>query len=183
MFGKKKPVITENQNSGPYVLTVADFETSLHDSFDKSTVPNRYDGSAEMNIIKGRIPTFDELDTQYQYEILKITGGYFKQRREAQTLEKMKVEKIKQDQIEEELTIKKTNYIDEKSKLNEKQLLAEIIMLLENIRNDAKINSETMNQLLNRIWTSTYDAKNELKYMSEDTKKHRKDNTSPSWEF
>ena len=47
----------------------------------------------------------------------------------------------------------------------------------------AKINSETMNQLLNRIWTSTYDAKNELKYMSEDTKKHRKDNTSPSWEF
>ena len=94
----------------------------------------------------------------------------------AQTVEQAKVEEEKQVK-------KKADYIDEKVKLTEKELLAEIILLLENIRNDAKINSETMNQLLNRIWTSTYDAKNELKYMSEDTKKHRKDNTSPSWEF
>mgnify|MGYP000250451208 CR=1 FL=1 len=48
-------------------------------------------------------------------------------------------------------------------KLTEKQLLAEIIMLLENIRNDAKINSETMNQYLKNISNYSGDVKNELK--------------------
>ena len=178
MFGKNK----EKQDSEPYVLTVADFETSLHDTFDKSTIPDRYDGSAEMDIIKSRIPTFDEQDTQYRYDILKITGDYFKQRRRSKALEKMKVEKIKQDQIEEELRIKKTNYIDEKSKLTEKQLLAEIILLLENIRNDAKINSENMNQKLSQISKSSEDAKYELKYTREDDKEHRRKKYSDgSW--
>ena len=66
MFGKKK----ENQNSGPYVLTVADFEISLHDTFDKSSVPNISNTDDEMEIIKGRIPTFDQQDKLYRYQII-----------------------------------------------------------------------------------------------------------------
>jgi hypothetical protein len=179
MFGKNK----EKQDSEPNVLTVADFETILHDTFDKSSIPDRYDGSAEMDMIKSRIPTFDEQDTQYRYDILKITGDYFKQRRRSKSLEKMKVEKIKQDQIEEELRIKKTNYIDEKSKLTEKQLLAEIIMLLENIRDDVKMNSVTMDKQLQRIINNSGDVKNELKYSREEDKERHKENMDTTWEI
>jgi hypothetical protein len=179
MFGKKK----ENQNSGPYVLTVADFEISLHDTFDKSSVPNISNADDEMDIIKGRIPTFDQQDKQYQYQIIQITEDYFKQRRKTQIAEVSVLEQVKQVKREEEVRIEKTDYIDEKSKLTEKQLLAEIVLLLENIRNDAKINSETMNQKLNTISSATLDSKYELEAQTQADKKHRKDNTGPSWEF
>ncbi len=77
----------------------------------------------------------------------------------------------------------KADYIDEKSKLTEKQLLAEIVILLENIRNDAKINSETMNQKLSQISKSTDDAKYELKYSREDDKARHKENKETEWEI
>ena len=90
---------------------------------------------------------------------------------------------VDQAKMEEEKQVKKkADYIDEKSKLTEKQLLAEIILLLENIRNDAKINSENMNQKLSQISKSSEDAKYELKYTREDDKEHRRKKYSDgSW--
>ena len=58
-----------------------------------------------------------------------------------------------------------------------------ILLLLENIRDNAKINSEIMNQKLENIEEYSADTSNDVKYSREDTKKHRKDNTAPSWEF
>ena len=97
--------------------------------------------------------------------------------------EKQEFDRKKDEKIRVQDKKKKADYIDEKSKLTEKQLLAEIILLLENIRNDAKINSETMNQKLNTISSATLDSKYELEAQTQADKKHRKDNTGPSWEF
>ena len=97
--------------------------------------------------------------------------------------EKQEFDRKKDEKIRVQEEKKKADYIDEKSKLTEKQLLAEIILLLENIRNDAKINSEIMNQKLENIEEYSADTSNDVKYSREDTKKHRKDNTAPSWEF
>jgi len=94
----------------------------------------------------------------------------------AQTVEQAKVEEEKQVK-------KKADYIDEKVKLTEKELLAEIILLLENIRNDAKINSETMNQTLKNIAEYSADSSNELKYSREDDKTRHKENKDTTWEI
>ena len=97
--------------------------------------------------------------------------------------EKQEFDRKKDEKIRVQEEKKKADYIDEKSKLSEKQLLAEMILLLENIRDNAKINSEIMNQKLENIEEYSADTSNEVKYSREDTKKHRKDNTAPSWEF
>ena len=96
--------------------------------------------------------------------------------------EKQEFDRKKDEKIRVQDKKKKADYIDEKSKLTEKQLLAEIILLLENIRNDAKINSENMNQKLSQISKSSEDAKYELKYTREDDKEHRRKKYSDgSW--
>ena len=97
--------------------------------------------------------------------------------------EKQEFDRKKDEKIRVQEEKKKADYIDEKSKLSEKQLLAEMILLLENIRDNAKINSEIMNQKLENIEEYSADTSNDVKYSREDTKKHRKDNTAPSWEF
>ena len=97
--------------------------------------------------------------------------------------EKQEFDRKKDEKIRVQEEKKKADYIDEKSKLPEKQLLAEMILLLENIRDNAKINSEIMNQKLENIEEYSADTSNEVKYSRENTKKHRKDNTAPSWEF
>ena len=97
--------------------------------------------------------------------------------------EKQEFDRKKDEKICVQEEKKKADYIDEKSKLSEKQLLAEMILLLENIRDNAKINSEIMNQKLENIEEYSADTSNDVKYSREDTKKHRKDNTAPSWEF
>ena len=97
--------------------------------------------------------------------------------------EKQEFDRKKDEKIRVQEEKKKADYIDEKSKLSEKQLLAEMILLLENIRDNAKINSEIMNQKLENIEEYSADTSNDVKYSREDTKKHRKDNTAPAWEF
>ena len=97
--------------------------------------------------------------------------------------EKQEFDRKKDEKIRVQEEKKKADYIDEKSKLSEKQLLAEMILLLENIRDNAKINSEIMNQKLENIEEYSADTSNDVKYSREDTRKHRKDNTAPSWEF
>ena len=97
--------------------------------------------------------------------------------------EKQEFDRKKDEKIRVQEEKKKADYIDEKSKLSEKQLLAEMILLLENIRDNAKINSEIMNQKFENIEEYSADTSNDVKYSREDTKKHRKDNTAPSWEF
>ena len=90
--------------------------------------------------------------------------------------EKQELDRKKDEKIREHDEKKKADYIDKKSKLTEKQLMAEIIFLLENIRNDAKINSETVNQTLKNIQKYSEDAKYELKYAREDDKIRHKEN-------
>ena len=174
MFGKSN----EEKNE----LIITDFEKFLHDTYDNSSVLkiNQYDD--EKNIIKSRIPTWD-WESDLGEKIRTITRNYFEQRRTTEWEEKKALEHMQQERMEKEVRIKKTNYIDEKSKLTEKELLAEIIWHLENIRDNAKINSETMNDKLNTISSATLDSKYELEAQTQADKKHRKDNAGPSWEF
>ena len=78
--------------------------------------------------------------------------------------EKQEFDRKKDEKIRVQDKKKKADYIDEKSKLSEKQLLAEMILLLENIRDNAKINSEIMNQKLENIEEYSADTSNEVKY-------------------
>ena len=180
MFGKKKkqwsPIDVE-------VMNIIDFKKKIHNTYDKIIQLKTVSEDQQMGIIKLHIPTFDEQTKQYRSQIQQIASDYFTQRRTAQEHPNVLLEQIGQVKMGGEEIKKKKDYIDEKSKLTEKQLLGEIILLLENIRNDAKINSEFVTAKLNTISSATLDSKYELKYMSEDTKKHRKDNTGPSWEF
>ena len=97
--------------------------------------------------------------------------------------EKQEFDRKKDEKIRVQEEKKKADYIDEKSKLTEKQLLAEIILLLENIRNDAKINSKTMNQKLKNIEEYSADSSTELKYSREDDKARHKENKETEWEI
>ena len=97
--------------------------------------------------------------------------------------EKQEFDRKKDEKIRVQEEKKKADYIDEKSKLTEKQLLAEIIFLLEDIRNDAKINSETMNQTLKNIAEYSADTSYEVKYSREDDKTRHKENKDTTWEI
>ena len=97
--------------------------------------------------------------------------------------EKQEFDRKKDEKIRVQDKKKKADYIDAKSKLTEKQLLAEIILLLENIRNDAKINSKTMNQKLKNIEEYSADSSTELKYSREDDKARHKENKETEWEI
>ena len=113
----------------------------------------------------------EESESEYAEQVaekLKTNTRTLPNEYSSQTVDQAKMEEEKQVK-------KKADYIDEKSKLSEKQLLAEIILLLENIRNDAKINSENVNHKLSQISKSSEDAKYELKYTSEDDKKRHQE--------
>ena len=97
--------------------------------------------------------------------------------------EKQEFDRKKDEKIRVQEEKKKADYIDEKSKLSEKQLLAEMILLLENIRDDVKMNSVTMDKQLQRIINNSGDVKNELKYSREEDKERHKENMDTTWEI